>query len=157
MKLSLTPWGFGRALTPTANGNMFGLHREIDRIFDEFSKGLSTPANADWTPRMNVAETEKEYQVSAELPGVAEKDVEVTFHEGLLTVKGSKKEETEQKDKNFHRMEMSYGSFERSVALPEEIDEEAINASFKNGVLTISIPKKPSPKAETRKIQIKSA
>jgi HSP20 family protein len=101
---------------------------------------------------MDVTETEKEYEVKAELPGMEEKDVEVTLTDGVLTIRGEKKTDHEEKGKGFHMVERSYGSFSRSLELPAGIDPETIKASLEKGVLTVSIPKKA---ADVKKVEVK--
>lgn len=140
------------------------LQRDIDSIFDDFFRVGSAPALsrlAEKTPvlapKLDVAETEKGYHLSVELPGVAEKDVDVNLHEGVLTIRGEKKAEEKKEGKNWHRVERSYGSFQRSVTLPKEIDEDAVSAIFKHGVLDIDVPKSVKKKDQSRKIDVKSA
>ncbi len=161
MRLSyLTP--FTRSRSAVSNdawpGSIFSLHREMDKLFGDVLKNsgeIST--NADWTPRVNIAETEKDFQISAELPGIEEKDVEVTLHDGVLTIKGQRQSEAEQKDKNFHRIESFYGSFERSFALPDNIAEDKVDAKFKNGLLTVIVGKMEQVKPQPKKIQVKAS
>jgi HSP20 family protein len=104
---------------------------------------------------MDVTETDKEIEISAELPGLEEKDVQVNFADNVLTIKGEKKAEKEQKDKNYRLYERSYGSFERTLELPAGIDPEAIKASLSNGVLKVTVPK-PTP-AQVKKVEVKAA
>ncbi len=161
MRLSyLTP--FTRSRSAVSNdawpGSIFSLHREMDKLFGDVLKNsgeIST--SADWTPRVNIAETEKDFQISAELPGIEEKDVEVTLHDGVLTIKGQRQSEAEQKDKNFHRIESFYGSFERSFALPDNIAEDKVDAKFKNGLLTVIVGKMEQVKPQPKKIQVKAS
>jgi HSP20 family protein len=145
---SLIPVGRGnRDLADTANP-LTTLQREIDRVFDSFSRGFPNFASTALTPSMNVAETDKEIEISAELPGLEEKDVQLNVADGVLTIKGEKKAEKEEKDKN-------YGSFSRSLRLPEGTDPDNIKASIAKGVLTVTVPK-PAP-AQTKKIEVKTA
>jgi HSP20 family protein len=146
------------------------LHREIDRLFDDFSVGwprLSLGERNEVAPfrRMarlglevatDVTETEKEYRVTAEIPGLDEKDVEVNLASGVLTMKGEKKEEFEESKKDFYRSERSYGAFQRSFRLPEDVDPEKIEASLKKGVLTVVLPKTAEAQKKTRKVEIKA-
>ena len=112
------------------------------------------PKNAgDLVPRLDVSETEREVKVTAELPGMDEKDVTVTLEGDVLTLRGEKKADAEEKGKNFHRVERTYGSFQRVVTLPVEVDATKVAAGFKKGVLTVTLAK--SPAAQTRKIEIK--
>lgn len=133
---------------------------EMNRLFDNFFKGFDIepfgrkfPA---FTPNIDVSETEKEVVISAELPGIEEKDIDVSLSKDAITIKGEKKEEKEEKGKSYYRMERSYGSFSRTIPLPAEIDADKTTAEFKKGVLTIKMPKTPEAIKETKKIQIKA-
>jgi len=106
-------------------------------------------------PSTDVTETDKEIEITAELPGLEEKDVQVNFADGVLTIRGEKKAEKEEKDKNYRLVERSYGSFERSIALPEGVKPEDVKATIAKGVLTVKVPK-PAP-AQSKKIEVKSA
>ena len=134
------------------------LRREMDRLFEEFSQdvGWRAPAlgGAGAAPRIDVSETEGEIRIEAELPGVEEKDVEVVLSNGRLTIKGEKKQEKEEKKKDYHLVERSYGSFARSIGLPFEVDPGQIKASFAKGVLAITVPKPAEVKAKEKKIPI---
>lgn len=140
------------------------LHQEMDRLFDSAFRDFSLPSvklghlfdNALLRPKVDVASTDKEYTVTVEIPGVAEDDVKLELTQGgTLTVKGEKRQEKEQKDKNFYRVERSYGSFQRTLSLPDDADHESLNASFKNGVLTITCARKEAAEEPTRRIEIK--
>jgi HSP20 family protein len=134
------------------------LRRDMERLFEDFSRdfgwGAPALAGAGMAPRVDVGETESEIKVEAELPGVDEKDVEVVLSQGRLTIKGEKKQEREEKKKDYHLVERSYGSFARSIALPFEADADQIKASFAKGVLTVTVPKPPEVKAKEKKIPI---
>ena len=109
------------------------------------------------TPTLDVKENEKEIVVKADLPGMDEKDINLTIHNGVLSLRGEKKSEhTDQRD-NYHVMERSYGSFQRSIRLPETIDEDKAEARFDKGVLTITLPKRPEMVGAQKKIEIKGA
>jgi HSP20 family protein len=114
---------------------------------------LEPKSTGDLVPRLDVSETEREIKVTAELPGMDEKDVNVTLEGDVLTLKGEKKAEAEEKGKNFHRVERTYGSFQRVITLPAEVDATKVTAGFKKGVLTVTLAK--SPAAQTRKIEVK--
>jgi HSP20 family protein len=120
---------------------------QMRRHFDDFFEGFDlAPFGKAWhegglTPKVDVAETDDAVHVTADLPGLTENDIEVTLSDGHLHIRGEKHAEKEDKDKNYHRIERSYGSFQRSVALPAEVDREKVDASFKNGVLTVVLPK----------------
>ena len=140
----------------------FALQRGMNRLFDEFFSDF----DADWPmtwggdghelPRVDVSETDKEVRVEAELPGVEEKDIDVSVHDGYATIRGERKFEKEEKEKNYHRVERSHGTFQRSVALPVEVDDSKAEAVFKKGVLEIKLPK-TNPSAGSKKIEVKSA
>ena len=134
------------------------LRREMERLFDSFGRDYRWPApmgHGAMAPSIDVSETDNELKVEAELPGVDEKDVEVTISENLLTIKGEKKAEKEEKKKDFHLVERSYGAFARSVNLPFAADPGKSKASFKNGVLTVTLPKPPEAKTKAKKIAIR--
>lgn len=139
------------------------LHREIDRLFDDFSRGfmpaLSTgdgQNQAALAPRIDVAETDKAIEITAELPGVDEKDVEVTLNDDVLTIRGEKKSESEDKQKDYHLVERSYGMFRRSMTVPAGIDAEKISADFAKGVLKVTLPKAPETESKAKKIKVKA-
>jgi len=141
-----------------AGGAFMSLQREIDRLFDDFSRGFPTITGNDATalmPNMDVTETDKEIEITAELPGLEEKDVQVNVADNVLTIRGEKKAEKEQTDKNYRLVERSYGSFERTLELPEGVNADAIKANISKGVLKVTVPK-PVP-AQARKIDVKSA
>ncbi len=143
-------------------------HREFDRIFDQAFRGIGLakpwldgvlwPRMADGMlkPTLDLSATDKEYTIAIEIPGVDEKDVKLEIADNTLTIRGEKKQEKEEKDKNFYRVERSYGSFQRVLSLPEDADQEAVKATFKRGILTISMPRKAMPQAGVRKIEINS-
>jgi len=136
---------------------------DMNRLFDEFFGRSFWPAPFEgfgesagsFTPSVDIVETDKDIQVSAELPGMTEKDIEVSLSGDLLIISGEKKEEREEKDKNYHRIERSYGSFRRSVTLPAEVNGDKVTAGFKEGVLTIALPKVETGKT-AKKITIKA-
>jgi HSP20 family protein len=106
-------------------------------------------------PVVDLAETEKEYRITAELPGLAEKDVELTLANGVLTLKGEKRDAREEDEKDYHVSERRYGSFQRSFRLPEDVDVERIEAGCKDGVLTVTLPKTAQAQAGKRRIEVK--
>ncbi len=140
------------------------LHDDIDRLFGSFfsqpneegGKGEST-ALADFLPGMDLTSTEKEYAMHVELPGVAPENVSVKVEEGILTVSGEKKEEKKSDDERKHVAERVYGSFMRKLSLPDDADADAIKASFKDGVLTVQIPRKAPEKPKAHAIEITRA
>lgn len=139
--------------------------REMNRLFDNFFGGFSLSpweplergVGTSFTPRVDVSETDKEIKISAELPGIEEKDIDVSLTHDTLTIKGEKKTETEEKEKDYYRMERSYGSFTRSVPLPVEVDTNKVEATFKKGVLEITLPKTAKALQETKKVAVKSS
>lgn len=124
--------------------------RSLRTLFNEPESWLS----GEWMPSMDIEETEKQFVVTADIPGVDIKDVQVSMENGVLCVKGERKSEHEEKKKNYHVKEVSYGSFERRFSLPDTADADKVQAKSKNGVLTISVDKKPAAKAKL--ITIKS-
>jgi HSP20 family protein len=125
------------------------------RVFeDAFSRMLSEPqANRPWSPAVDIYETENELVLKADLPDVDPKDVDVRVENLTLTISGERKFEKSDNEKGFHRIERSYGSFTRSFAIPNTFDTENIAASYKNGVLTVKLPKKEAAKPRTIKIE----
>lgn len=154
----LIPWGRNRSVPASSqsdNANPFwALHREMNRIFDEFSRSFDLPMlSQGWStgwPNVEVSETENEVKVVAELPGLEEKDIEVTLHNGTLTLKGEKKSETQ----GTAYSERWHGRFERSLQLGPDVDPEKVNAGFKNGVLRITVPKRPEAQRQVKRIPI---
>jgi HSP20 family protein len=149
------------------------LHREIDRLFEDFGRDLwRTPFRRSYfdmepfwrrelswsaTPSVDIAEKDKAYEVTAELPGMDEKDIEVKVVNGVLTIKGEKQEEKEEKKKDYYLQERRFGSFERSFRVPEGVDADKIEAAFKKGVLTVSLPKTAEAQKAEKKITVKAA
>jgi len=122
---------------------MVSLSREMNRLWDNMFRGFDDARTwgsrqADW-PRIDVEETDKNYRVTAELPGMDEKDVEVLLHDGVLTIRGEKKLETESQDRTFS--ERFYGRFERQLSFDRDLDQDGVSAAFKNGLLTVTIPR----------------
>lgn len=143
------------------DGPYMALWRDIDRLFDDFTHGYSPLSLARERPgivmpAIDVRESEKEITVTAELPGMSEKDVDVSVSGGSLTIRGEKKEEKEEKEKNVYRMERRFGSFHRTIALPEGLEIDRAEADFKKGVLTVRIPRSKEAQAAIKKIPIKS-
>lgn len=138
------------------------LHQEIDHVFNQFAGGRRKPfgqltaGNGKLSPRVNLSETDKEIDVTVELPGVEEKEIDVNLTDDILTIKGEKKIEAEESEGDYKIIERSYGSFERSMRLPCEVNSDKVEATFKNGVLTVKLPKSPESTAKTQKIAIKA-
>jgi HSP20 family protein len=149
------------------------LRQEIDRIFDYFGgRGFWQPfpqslfaaeplfrRELTWgtTPAVDVVESEKAYEVTAELPGMDEKNIEVKVANGNLTIKGEKQEEKEEKKKDYYLQERHFGSFERSFGVPDNVDPDKIEAVFKKGVLTVTLPKKAEAQKPAKKVDVKAA
>lgn len=133
------------------------LRNEVDRLFESFPLRLPSLKLDRFVavPVLETTETDKTYKVTAEIPGIDPKDVEVTFEDGLLRIAGEKKEERDENERGFSLSERSYGAFERLIALPGTVNPDKINARFKNGVLTISIAKDGKKKTPVRRIDIK--
>ena len=131
------------------------MRRDMDRLWNSFfERGtLRSEEGGEWLPSLDVAETKNEIVVKAEVPGLEPKDIDISLSDGLLTIKGEKKQEREEKEENYHLVERSYGSFARSIRLPNEVQSDKINASYKNGVLKIVLPK--SEEAKKKEIKIK--
>jgi HSP20 family protein len=156
---SLIPIGRDRGAVATTNPFM-SLQREVDRLFEDFTRGfptLSTLGNngSNLMPSIDVTETDKEIEITAELPGLEEKDVQINVADNVITIRGEKKAEKEEKDKNYRLVERSYGSFERTLELPEGVNADAIKANIAKGVLKVTVPK-PAP-AQSKKIEVKAA
>lgn len=140
---------------------LLSFRREMNRMFDNFFEGFPSLAGKErisgaFVPRVNVSETEKDITVSAELPGMDEKDVDVSIDCGVLAISGEKKEEREDQGGDYYYVERSSGSFRREIPLPEQIDGANIKASFKTGVLKVVIPLLPEARRERKSIPIKS-
>jgi HSP20 family protein len=158
----LIPWTRNRNLpapTQSESANPFlALHREMNRIFDDFARSFDLPAlsggwwngwSSGW-PHVEVSETDDDVRVVAELPGLDAKDVEVTLHDGMLTLKGEKKAENQ----GTLYSERWQGRFQRSMQLGPDVDPDKVNAAFKNGVLTVTIAKRPEAQRQTKRIPI---
>ncbi len=145
---------------------MLRLHQEIDRLFDEAFNGFGLPslgnklfddqvfARAGVDAKVNIASDDKNYHITLEAPGLTEKDISLEVNKGVLSIRGEKKEESENKDKHFYRMERSYGSFQRLLSLPDDCDQKEITANMKHGVLEILIPRKAVTESDTKRIPI---
>ena len=137
--------------------------REMEDVFDRYSRAIGWPrrgtqevmATGDWAPRVDIAETDNEFTIKAEIPEVKKEDVKVTVDSGVLTIRGERKQEKEEKGKKFHRVERYYGSFTRSFNLPDNVDESKIDASFKDGMLNLRIPKTGAAKPKAIEVKVK--
>jgi HSP20 family protein len=159
---SLVPWRNNKSQVPATREDFFDpfvtFRREMDRMFDDFF-GRSLSAGSPWegiTPAVDIDDSGKELVVTAELPGVSDKDIEVSLAGDLLTIKGEEKSEHEEKNGDSYYMERRFGSFSRSVRVPFEVGDEKVDAKFKDGVLTIRVPKPAELQRMARRIEIKS-
>ena len=133
------------------------MRREMDRLWDSFFEGkpaTRTREEGEWIPSLDVSETKGELVVKAELPGIDPKDIDISLNEGVLTIKGQKKQEKEEKEEGYHLVERSYGSFIRAIRLPREVKSDKINASYKDGVLKVTLPKTEEAKKKEIKIKV---
>ena len=171
MKRSLIPWRRGESAVPVRREEdhpFLALHENMNRLFDSFFSdfegafgrtdlsGAGRPGFAV-QPRLDVAESESEVTVTADLPGLTEKDVEVSLDRDVLTIRGRRELEREEKKHNYHVMERSYGEFHRVVPVPESADGTKAKATFKNGVLKLVMPKKPEAASQRRLIPVAAA
>jgi len=160
--------------TPQAWPRFEDVRQEINRMFDDFglaswpafrrSLFAAEPALSGGLtlgrvtmPAVDVVETEKAYEVTAELPGMDEKDIEISVANGILTINGEKQEHKEEKKKDYYLQERRYGSFERSFEIPESVDSDKIEAAVKKGVLTVTLPKKGEAQKPAKKVEVKAA
>ena len=151
----------GRTRMGIEPGRMFPwwtFDREIGDMFDAYSRGIpafGSLGGYDLAPRMDVTETDKEIELTAELPGLDPKDVEVEMADDVLTIRGEKKTKTDEKEKDYRLVERRYGSFVRTLALPHAVNVEAIKATMSNGVLKVTVPKPAM--ADLKKVAVKAA
>lgn len=153
------------AMTPS----LAQFQNDINNLFDEAFKNFGLPALsrrslfddypkfgqlANFNPELNIASDDKEYTITLEAAGLEQKDIDLELTDGRLVIKGNKEEETENKDKNFYRIERKYGSFQRVLALPDDADQDAIAATMQNGLLTVRVPRKETAPQDSRKIEI---
>jgi len=146
------------------------LRKEVDRVFEDFGDGFwrqpfrslaglerALTSKLATSPAVDISETDKAYEITAELPGMDERNIEVNVANGGLTIKGEKKDEKEEKKKDYYLSERRYGSFERYFTLPESVDADKIEAAFKNGVLKVTLPKTAEAQKPAKKIEVKAA
>jgi HSP20 family protein len=154
--------------------DFFGsLRDEVERVFEDFDRSFwgapmrwrgpdrdafrGPRLSPAWTPSVDIAEKDNMFEVTADLPGIDEKNIEIKLSGGILTVRGTREEHKEEKKKDYYLSERQFGAFERSFQVPESVDSEKIDAHFKNGVLTVSLPKKPEAVKAEKKINIKAS
>lgn len=162
---------FGEAIRGQRPVSLLDLHREFDREFDRLfdvversfgtrrplvtTTDITSPMKAQWfKPSLDVISDEKEYDIRVELPGVNPADVNIEMDGNTLKIKGEKRLENQEEGKNFYRHELSYGTFQRILDIPEDADKNHITSSYKDGILEIAVPRKAQPKKETKKIEI---
>ena len=159
----LIPWTRGREVTSgrRIEHPLVAFQREMDRLFEDFWRGFDLPLvgrperiGGAVSPRIDISEKDDEIVVSAELPGLDEKDVEVTLTDNVLLIRGEKKLEKEEKERGHTYTERSYGSFERRIPIDAEVLSDKVSAAFKNGVLTVTLPKSPEAQKHVRHIPI---
>jgi len=164
----LIPWGRNNGnplpslLRDDERDPFLSLHREVNRLFDDVFRGFGSalpslsrgsPFGGGW-PSVEISDSDQEIKVTAEVPGLEEKDIEVLLNDGVLTLKGEKRSETEDKEKQFS--ERYYGRFERRIPLGVEVKEDQVDATFRNGVLTVTLPKTEKAQSQVKRIAIKS-
>jgi HSP20 family protein len=165
----IIPWRKGKEDDLTVDSGreenaLLDMRDQMNRMFDEFFErpfGIrpffsDTSFMSDFAPQLDVVETDKQVTVSAELPGLEPEDIHISLDHNNLTISGEKRAEKEDKDKRYYRVERSYGSFYRSIPLPEEVDEDKIDASYKRGVLKIKLPKTKQAQEKRKRIPIKT-
>lgn len=134
------------------------LRREMDRLWDDYfgpSRRALRPAAEEWLPAVDVSEAADKVTIKAEIPGLEAKDIDISITGDMITIKGEKKSEREETKENYHLVERSYGSFSRTLRLPAAVDPDKVEASYKQGVLTITCPKKEE--AQPKPIEIKAS
>lgn len=138
--------------------------RDVEDVFDRYTRSMGLPlrwrggqmmASEDWAPRVDISETDNQFQIVAEIPGIKREDVKISIEDGVLTMRGERKGEKEEKDRKLHRVERYYGAFSRSFSLPQHVDESHIDATFKDGLLTLKIPKTEVAKSKAIDVKIK--
>jgi HSP20 family protein len=147
----MTLWRENRYLTD--------FERRMDNLFDEVFGGslvsyVMPETRGVFSPRTDIKESDKYFRISAEMPGIDQKDVDVSLHNGLLTISGEKKVEKEEKETDYHHVERSYGCFSRSISVPDDVDVDKIEAMYKNGVLTVTLPKTEKAMKLSKKIKV---
>jgi HSP20 family protein len=139
---------------------LLSLQREVDRLFDDVlragTSGFERQPASMVVPQINVSETDRELRITAELPGVSDKDIDVSLDGDILTVRGEKKLERKEEKENFHFLERSFGSFQRAIRIPFPVEPDKVQAHFENGVLTVTIPKSEA-QARARRIEVKGS
>ncbi|MBD3237843.1 MAG: Hsp20 family protein [Candidatus Eisenbacteria bacterium] len=151
--MTLVRWSPRRALPRTMDRDLTSWMSNWDRMFESLFPDQTSATDCDWCPSVDVREEKDHYIVEADLPGIDRKDVEVTFENDVLTISGERKGELEEKESRSHRRERFFGRFTRSLRFPGDANRDGIEANFKDGVLTVRVPK--SEQAKVRKIEVK--
>ncbi|MFQ5588346.1 MAG: Hsp20/alpha crystallin family protein [Nitrospiria bacterium] len=165
---SISPWRWERKTAPLnyfkrSNPVFPFFDTHFDQLFDDITQGfypntsLSKDDASFFNPRLNLVEKEKAFEVSVELPGLDEKDIELSIKEGVLTLRGEKKQEHEKEEEHVYHRECAYGSFLRSLRVPAEVEEDHVEAAFEKGVLKITLPKTVETEKTTHRIEVKAA
>ena len=143
-----------RALTPWTG--LSTMKKEMDRLFERFWEAdfPHFPAIGEWAPALDISETKDAVIVKAEVPGMDPTDIQLSLQDQVLTLKGEKKQEKEEKDEHYYRAERSYGAFARAIRLPAPVDGSKVTATFKNGLLAVTLPKAPGAKGTTIPIKV---
>lgn len=161
----LIPWGRDRRPVPATKGEadpFVSLRRDVNRVFEDFWSRFDRPFSggdgflASVGPRTDVAETDDAVEISMELPGLEDKDVEVNLSGDVLTIRGEKKRESEKNERGYYMAERSWGAFHRMIPLPPGVDAEKAEARFRNGVLTVVLPKTEEARARVKRIEVKA-
>jgi HSP20 family protein len=156
--MSLVRWNPVRDLASFPS-DILGMQREINHMFDRFFRGGVTDdaelSVNSWMPAVELVEKDEEFIAKVELPGVSKDDVKITLQDNVLTIRGEKKDEKETKNSNYHRIERSYGSFQRSFALPTSVRGDKVDAQYKDGILTIALPKADEAKRKQIEVKVK--
>ena len=144
----LTPW--------RPFGELSSLRREMDRLWENFfvERPLGKIWEREWAPSLDMSETKDNFVVKAEVPGIDAKHIDISLTGDVLTIRGEKRQEKEEKEEDYHLVERTYGSFSRSVRLPAEVESNKIKASYKNGILAITLPNSEKAKAKEVKIKV---
>lgn len=163
----LIPWGRDKDKTPASgdsrsNNPLAALQRDINHVFEDFWQGVEngwngrTNAVGMFGPSTDVSESDESIEVTIELPGMSEDDIDISLSGGAMTIRGEKKVEHEEKRKGVYMSERSYGAFYRTIPLPPGVDTDTAEARFKRGVLTVTLPKSPEAQAKVKRIAVKS-
>ena len=148
--MNLVKWDPFRELEDVTNR----LNRIFGQSLARSESGQNMLAVADWAPSVDISETDSEYLIKGEIPGVKKEDVKVTIQDGMLTIQGERRQEKEEKGKKFHRIERSYGSFVRSFRVPGDADENSVKAEFKDGMLNVTLAKSAEAKPKAIEVSV---